>query len=44
MNLNIQNEIERKKTEHIKELLLIHFEDRDEKVLLEIMSFTKVNR
>jgi len=44
MNKNnaAQQEIERKKIDHIKELLNIESDQRDEKVLLELMSFTKV--
>lgn len=42
MKNNAIIEIERKRVEHIKELLLIDPLDRDEKTLLQLMSFTKV--
>ena len=42
MKNNAMIEIERKKIEHVKDLLSIPPKERDEKILLELMSFTKV--
>lgn len=41
--MDVLENIELKRSERIKELLSHHADDRTEKMLLELMSFTRVN-